>query len=132
MEQYTCFSESSGGGERDSGGSWRFTPLGMSSLGESKQQRRQFGNEKNQNQSQSQNQDCFVLGTTDLEFKLGRDDEETNHHPKPIRHFFNDWSSSSSSLKSMGYVEEEDQSSFSKTQLSISIPATVNHQHHHH
>lgn len=131
MEQYTtCFSESSEGRERNGGGSWRFTPLGMSSLGESKQQQQQYGNEeKNQTQNQNQRQDSFALGTTDLEFKLGRD-EETHHHPKPIRHFFNDWSSSASSLKRVGYEEEEDQSSFSKTQLSISIPATVNHHHH--
>ncbi|MQM13242.1 hypothetical protein Taro_046172 [Colocasia esculenta] len=129
VDQYAFFSEASGG-ERE--GQWRFTPLGMSSLGETRQRSFPFHQQgggyfgelakEEEREQEEKRQHCFVLGA---DFKLERPakEEREGEAQRPLRHLFDDWPMKAKEPW-MGSEEEEQPGwgGFPMTQLSISIP----------
>ncbi|XP_073101007.1 growth-regulating factor 1 isoform X1 [Elaeis guineensis] len=123
VDEYCFFSEASGS-EKES--SWQFRPLGMSSLGDTKQ-----GSSALQQSTYShcgrdaeeKQQHCFVLGA---DFKLERPvkvEREQEEGQRPLRHFFDEWPQRSrDSWVDLEQENSNQASTYSKTQLSISIP----------
>ncbi|EHA8590517.1 WRC protein [Cocos nucifera] len=123
VDEYCFFSEASGSEKERS---WQFRPLGMSSLGDTKQ-----GSSALQQSTYShcgrdaeeKQQHCFVLGA---DFKLERPvkvEREQEEGQRPLRHFFDEWPQKSrDSWVDLEQENSNQASTYSKTQLSISIP----------
>ncbi|XP_010273921.1 PREDICTED: growth-regulating factor 1 [Nelumbo nucifera] len=108
--------------------SWRFTPLDQSKQRNSSglqgcysQLQLQSLTDISKQQKHQQEQHCFVLGTdfkSERPLKLEKEEEPQ----QPLRHFFDEWPPKSRD----SWLDLEDnrsnRSSFSTTQLSISIP----------
>ncbi|XP_072979860.1 growth-regulating factor 1-like [Typha angustifolia] len=136
VDEYTFFSEAS---RADRESSWQFRPLGMSSLGEPKQgpalQQSHYSHctaDLSKEVEEEKNQHCFVLGA---DFKLEKPDkmEREQEAQKPLRHFFDEWPQKSKESW-MDLEGDHGNQSYSKTQLSISIPdfPLTTPQYHHH
>ncbi|CAA6664666.1 unnamed protein product [Spirodela intermedia] len=107
------------GGE---GRPWRFTPLGMSSLGDPRQRSCSslggggFFAGPDLPKEEEKRQRCFLLGA-DLKVERGQGGGEGVEQQRPLRRFFDDWPPPKEKDQQHGWG-----GGFPMTQLSISIP----------
>ncbi|CAA7401268.1 unnamed protein product [Spirodela intermedia] len=118
--QYGFLSETPGG---ERGGPWRFTPLGMSSLGDPRQRSCSslggggFFAGPDLPKEEEKRQRCFLLGADLKVERGGKEEERAVEQQRPLRRFFDDWPPPKEKDQQHGWG-----GGFPMTQLSISIP----------